>query len=1025
MYFIRKTTYMTRRLQFLFLFVFMLGALPAFSQRVVGYLPSYRVTGVYGIGMVQWGCLTDVNYSFINFGTDGHLLSTNNPGDNIFGFDLSSFNVVKGYCKPTSGTGPNLWVSVGGADTGNQRTTRFSSVMNNSTYRGNLATDLVNFAIAQNLYGVDIDWEFPASTGSDRANYTAFLSTLKSTIASSTKPSLKVSITVGGEYKNTVNHLLYIEQASFQYVDFVNVMTYDFPASYNADHSTLADSEASLTAYAGTNSYGITVPWNKLLIGIPFYGRNAGRTNLQEYMSDGNYATAYASGNASGYYYNSKTTMESKVDWVMSKGGSGVIIWDVGEDRVAPNNFQSAICARMATACAAPQPTLGSDIGVCLPGTVSLNSGLTTLTGRTFVWKKDGTVVSGQTGPTFSQAASGAVGNHTYTVEVTQSGCTRTDDVTVNYANPVTATGGSGCGGAITLTVTSTGGTYEWYDAATGGTLLNTGQTYAPSPASTTNYYVQQATGSTNYYTGRPSLSGVPNAASEFGANGTMARWSNKMIVSQSLTIQNIQIYTGKPGGVTAGPFTGAQLVAYSSIDGTTPLYASAGMSIPAVAAGTPMILSPNLTLPAGTYYIGLYVPGTAGGGNIWADNSGVVAHYVQAGVFDLDGQAYQNFGTGFAGTGSQGTTYGQIFNWQIVTGIVPPCSRTQVTATVSSGPAAPTGFAGSLTPCAGSTGNVYSVTNVAGVTYAWTYNGGTGATITGGAGTNSITVSYSAGATNGTWSVTPSQGTCTGTAFTSGTVVISGLPVQPSAITAGTATPCPNSTGNTYSVTSVAGVTYTWTYSGTGHTVTGGAGTAAITVTYASGTAGSWTVTPSNACGNGTAQTKAVTFGTVPAQPSAITAGTATPCPNSTGNTYSVTSVAGVTYTWTYSGTGHTVTGGAGTAAITVTYASGTAGTWTVTPSNACGNGTAQTKAVTFGTVPAQPSAITVGTATPCPNSTGNTYSVTSVAGVTYTWTYSGTGHTVTGGAGTAAITVTYASGTAGSWTVTPSNAC
>src|SRR6185312_4689408 len=169
-------------------------------------------------------------------------------------------------------------------------------------------------------------------------------------------------------------------------------------------------------------------------------------------------------------------------------------------------------------------------------------------------------------------------------------------------------------------------------------------------------------------------------------------------------------------------------------------------------------------------------------------------------------------------------------------------------------------------------------------------------------------------------------------------------IPSQPSTIVVGTATPCPTSTGNTYSVTNVAGVTYAWVYSGTGATITAGNNTNAITVSYASATAGNWTVTPSNTCGAGTARATAVTLGTVPAQPSTIVVGTATPCPTSTGNTYSVTSVAGVTYAWVYSGTGATITAGNNTNAITVSYASATAGSWTVTPSNTCGAGTAQT---------------------------------------------------------------------------------
>ena len=87
------------------------------------------------------------------------------------------------------------------------------------------------------------------------------------------------------------------------------------------------------------------------------------------------------------------------------------------------------------------------------------------------------------------------------------------------------------------------------------------------------------------------------------------------------------------------------------------------------------------------------------------------------------------------------------------------------------------------------------------------------------------------------------------------------------------------------------------------------------------------------------------------------------------------------------------------------------------MTPSNACGNGPAQTLPITIGTAPTQPSTIT-GPSSLC--ATAGTYSVTNVAGVTYTWTYSGTG-TITGTGNTISLSAT----TAGTLTVTPSNAC
>ncbi len=93
-------------------------------------------------------------------------------------------------------------------------------------------------------------------------------------------------------------------------------------------------------------------------------------------------------------------------------------------------------------------PNLGSDVSLCgTTGGITLNSGLTTATGRTFTWKLGSTVLS-STGPTQAITQAG-----TYTVTVDSNGCQKSDDITVlatlpipnlgtdiNLCNPATAT---------------------------------------------------------------------------------------------------------------------------------------------------------------------------------------------------------------------------------------------------------------------------------------------------------------------------------------------------------------------------------------------------------------------------------------------------------------------------------------------------------------------------------------------------------------------------------------------------------
>ena len=257
---------------------------------------------------------------------------------------------------------------------------------------------------------------------------------------------------------------------------------------------------------------------------------------------------------------------------------------------------------------------------------------------------------------------------------------------------------------------------------------------------------------------------------------------------------------------------------------------------------------------------------------------------------------------------------------------------------TLNTAPDQPSVIAGQIGPCQ-SESEIYSVTNVPGVTYTWSVPADW--TITSGQNTSSITTSV--GSQSGTVMVTPSNTCGNGTAQVL-TVTSSLMPTQPSAIT-GDNTPCQIS--QTYTVTNVNGITYNWTFP-TGWTVVSGQGTSSITV-IPSASAGNISVTPSNGCGTGTAQTLSAIPEAMAAQPSVI-AGTTAPCAYTT-QTYSVTNVSGINYTWTLP-SGWVINSGQGSNSITVT-AGNTGGTITVTPSTACGNGTPQTLTVNAAAYP------------------------------------------------------------------------
>ena len=321
----------------------------------------------------------------------------------------------------------------------------------------------------------------------------------------------------------------------------------------------------------------------------------------------------------------------------------------------------------------------------------------------------------------------------------------------------------------------------------------------------------------------------------------------------------------------------------------------------------------------------------------------------------------------------------------------------------------------GNVSVCVGSTLNVY--TTQAGMTnYLW--NVSAGGTITAGGGTanNTVTITWNTvGLQSISVNYTNGNG-CTAAAPTVYVVNVNPLPVP--TIT-GPAAACVNSTGNIY--TTETGMTaYNWSVSA-GGVITAGTGTSSITVTW--NIAGAQTVSVNYINGNGClASSPTVKNVTVNPLPVPTITGLAAVCAGTAGVTY--TTEAGMTgYTWAVS-SGGTITAGAGTKTITVTWT--TAGAQTVsvnyTNGNGCMGASPTVKDITVNPLPIP----TInGANSVCVGATSIDYATE--AGMTgYIWTVSA-GGTITAGAGTNTITVTW--NTAGAQTVrvnyTNSNGC
>ena len=281
------------------------------------------------------------------------------------------------------------------------------------------------------------------------------------------------------------------------------------------------------------------------------------------------------------------------------------------------------------------------------------------------------------------------------------------------------------------------------------------------------------------------------------------------------------------------------------------------------------------------------------------------------------------------------------------------------------------------------------------------------------GAGTYTITYSYSSGGCSNSASTTITVQSCGCTS----------APATPGAITASTIL-CRSTTGNTASIVAVSGATsYIWT-APSGYTITAGQGSTSITFSLSSGAASSGTicVRASNACGNSNTSCLAVVSRNSPGTPGAISGILIGACAGST-QTYSVAAVTNATsYNWTIPA-GSSIVSGQGTRIIQFTLpAVFSSGTLSVNASNSCG--TSNSRSTTLRSVPSTPGGIT-GQANNLCNLSSVNYSIAAVSGATsYTWTVP-PGAAIISGAGTNAVVVRYGNPVTGSVCVTANNAC
>lgn len=178
---------------------------------------------------------------------------------------------------------------------------------------------------------------------------------------------------------------------------------------------------------------------------------------------------------------------------------------------------------------------------------LSVNFSNTTAAGLTYKWTFGDGATSTQTNVAHTYTANGS-----YAVKLVATGCTSGKDsvikssyITINAPTVPSATGGSVCaGGSAQLSASGTG-SVKWYNAASNGTLVGTGNNYTtPTLTSSTTYYAVNTVTNAPVY-GGPANNTVFGGGSNF--NGSTARYLI-FDVLQPCTLKTVVVVANSAG---------------------------------------------------------------------------------------------------------------------------------------------------------------------------------------------------------------------------------------------------------------------------------------------------------------------------------------------------------------------------------------------------------------------------------------------------------------------------------------------
>ena len=295
--------------------------------------------------------LTHINYAFAEL----YMVDGVYQGFKVQG-NLSRFESIASLKKSAPDLKICLSFTHGVSNSDNKQGGSFSALSKSEANRKAFAEDCLAFLQKYNLDGIDLDWEFPGLSWSGAAcdvscdvdNYVLLVKQLRETFGDKYTISYagyctdKAAVTGGYRYVDI--------KGMDKYVDYVNIMTYDLDEAPH-HHSALSDTRAYKDCARSVQAYlNAGVAPNKLVRGIPFYGRHSWSQSptavtyksiltMDPYKYRRNKwdATAncpYVETMGGEFFcgYDNPRSIAAKGAWARQKGLLGLMFWEYDQD---------------------------------------------------------------------------------------------------------------------------------------------------------------------------------------------------------------------------------------------------------------------------------------------------------------------------------------------------------------------------------------------------------------------------------------------------------------------------------------------------------------------------------------------------------------------------------------------------------------------------------------------------------------------------------------------------------------------